>query len=245
MRYLLAGCCFGRVHPKQRPPQTVAGGDGEPMAPRRRVNSPPSAPHFSSSSHTSSEQETEQQPTENPPTPVPACQESDVESSNEKVEEEFEEETQEEGEEEEEEGEEGEEEEMEEEIEEEEEEEEESEQEVEEEEEEVEEEEEEEEESQEEEVEEAEEEEEEEEDESCFQEKKDSYPLLWHMLLSVEAQHPALFFNLKQTFLKIPDEEARQLDAKIKKNKVAELKQQIRLSGIQNEVAKMLLVNIK
>ncbi|XBJ14965.1 hypothetical protein VPH35_006954 [Triticum aestivum] len=74
--------------------------------------------------------------------------------------------------------------------------------------------------------------------EKLFQVKIDFY---WHLgqeVLALEEKHPGLF---KSPFLKLPDEKARTLDAKLQKQHIAKLKALLRLADIRKEVTNSLI----
>ncbi|KAF6987935.1 hypothetical protein CFC21_005528 [Triticum aestivum] len=74
--------------------------------------------------------------------------------------------------------------------------------------------------------------------EKLFQVKIDFY---WHLgqeVLALEEKHPGLF---KSSFLKLPDEKARTLNAKLQKQQIAKLKALLWLADIRKEVTNSLI----
>ena len=74
-----------------------------------------------------------------------------------------------------------------------------------------------------------------------LEEKIAACPLLWKEVEALDAQSPGLLLLLKEAFLRIDDPKARELEDKIKMQRMAELKMVYRMMEIKNDVAKVLL----
>ncbi|KAE8815087.1 hypothetical protein D1007_07595 [Hordeum vulgare] len=74
--------------------------------------------------------------------------------------------------------------------------------------------------------------------EKLFQVKIDTYEHLGQEVLALEEEHPGFF---KSPFLKLPDEKARALNAKLQKQLIEKLKASIRLGSIRKEVTNSLI----
>ncbi|KAL6653244.1 hypothetical protein ACP70R_012169 [Stipagrostis hirtigluma subsp. patula] len=69
-----------------------------------------------------------------------------------------------------------------------------------------------------------------------------AYPFLWQEVVVLDAEHHGLF---KDEFFKLPDDKAAALNAMIRKQRLEEIKMQLRLRGIEKEVTKDLIDIIK
>uniref|UniRef100_A0A0A9GKR5 Uncharacterized protein n=1 Tax=Arundo donax TaxID=35708 RepID=A0A0A9GKR5_ARUDO len=74
--------------------------------------------------------------------------------------------------------------------------------------------------------------------EKHLEEKSELYWYLWEEVLSLEAKFPGMIF--KEAFLKMGDDKASKLNTNVKRQRVAEINQQLRSRDIQKEVAKVL-----